>query len=475
MEEHMNVNQKKITVRDLLGINQAGIIWGRLAAFFFAFLISSLFINIVEMLIRSYSPAYDSWLVYIGLMIMTSFLFTACTAAVFYFIRGVYPAIIVSAIGYGIIITVIRYLLSSQPQAIFGIIFSLSWVFLVLIGLHLSGQWIKKTWLGLMTAYVFASVTQKIMIIIIYAIKEPEIIFSFKSELFSLVFIAMEAVTFGGLFWAGLQLRWSRWESAAVPAAVPGAVMPGAWKSHELSELKKAVDTRMIQKMLRPAAIGSILFGIIAIVMGVQGAEDHSLNIVLALIGALLFFEGIWCAAAPKPVGLVVDGIALIILGVWNILVTISNISAGAEGMSGFFVLGVWQIIWGVQSIKRYKHYSYLTGVTISPESLQGLNNMAANIKETSVSGDENMMEFQIKSLFKKTSLKGKLIEGMILLVGPKGEFFMDEIAKIEIKPTKTRSTADLIKASLNICDQTFLGEISQESMDRYHRWKSSS
>ena len=114
-------------------------------------------------------------------------------------------------------------------------------------------------------------------------------------------------------------------------------------------------------------------------------------------------------------------------------------------------------------------------GVTISPESMQGLNNMAANIKETSVSGDENMMEFQIKSLFKKTSLKGKLIEGMILLVGPKGEFFMDEIAKIEIKPTKTRSTADQIKASLNICDQTFLGEISQESMDRYHRWKSSS
>jgi hypothetical protein len=69
-------------------------------------------------------------------------------------------------------------------------------------------------------------------------------------------------------------------------------------------------------------------------------------------------------------VGLVVDGIALIILGVWNILVTISNISAGAESMSGFFVLGIWQIIRGIQSIKRYKHYSYPSGVTISQESM---------------------------------------------------------------------------------------------------------
>lgn len=193
MEEHMNVNQKKITLRELLGINPAGITWGRLAAFFFAYLISGLFINIVEMLIRSYSPFYGSWLAYIGMLILNSFLFTAVTAAGFYFVRGVYPAIIVSAASFGIIITVIRYLLGYPAQTVSNILFSGSWVFLVLTGLHLFGRWIKQTWLALMTAYLSASVAQNILIIIIYMIREPQSSFSVTSELVSLVFIALEA------------------------------------------------------------------------------------------------------------------------------------------------------------------------------------------------------------------------------------------------------------------------------------------
>jgi hypothetical protein len=472
MEERMNVSQEKITVKQLLGINQAGIIWGRLAAFFFAYLLSGLFISILEVLLRSSSPPYGSWLGYFGFFLLGSVLFTACIAAAFYFILDIYLAIVVSAIGYSLLNTGIRSLLGFTLQPVLSIIFGCFWTFLVLLGLHIYVRKIKPTWLALMTAYFSAAVIQKIIVIIIYLIKEPGIIFSVKDELISLVFTALEAAAFGGLFWVGLQMHWSRWEAVAVPAAAAVTAVPGSWKSHELSELKKAGDSRMIQKLLRPAAIGSIVFGVIAVVLGIQGAKDLPINVVLALIGIFLFIEGIWCAAAPKPVGLVVDGIALIILGIWNILVTFSNISAGAQSMSGFIVLGIWQIVWGIQSINRYKHYAHLSGVTISQESVQNLDNMAANIKEASVSGDESMIEFQIKTLFKKTSLKGKLIEGMILFVGPKNEFFMDEIPKIKIKPLKAGSTANPMRASLYIAGITLLGEITRESMDRYQRFQ---
>ena len=62
--------------------------------------------------------------------------------------------------------------------------------------------------------------------------------------------------------------------------------------------------------------------------------------------------------------------------------------------------------------------------------------------------------------------------EGMILFVGPKNEFFMDEIPKIKIKPLKAGSTANPMRASLYIAGITLLGEITQESMDRYHRFQ---
>ena len=473
MEERMNVSQEKITVKELLGINPGGIIWGRLVSFFFALLLSSLFVTILETLIRHFSPIYGSWLAYIGFSLMWTVIFAACSAAAFYFVRDIYLAIFVAAIGYSLLNTGARTLLGIQFQPVMSIIFGWSWIFLILLGLHISVRKIKPIWLALMTAYFSAAIIQKIFITIFYMIKEPGIGFSIGSELVSLVFTAIEAAAFGGLFRAGLQMQWSRWELAAVPAAAAGTATPGAWKSLELSELKKAVDSRMIQKMLRPAAIGSIVFGVIAVVMGTQGAEDVPINNVLALIGVLLFIEGIWCAAAPQPVGLVVDGIALIILGIWNILVTIANIEAGAQSMSGFILLGIWQISWGIQSIKRYKHYSYLSGVTVSQESRQNLDNMVNNIKLASASGDDSIIEFQVKTLFKKTSLKGKPVEGMLLFVGPKGELFMDEISKIEIKPTKANSTAYPMRASLNICGLTQLGEINQESMDRFHRWKS--
>jgi hypothetical protein len=54
MEEPMNVSQEKITVKELVGINPEGIIWGRLASFFFALLLSSLFITLLETLIRHF-------------------------------------------------------------------------------------------------------------------------------------------------------------------------------------------------------------------------------------------------------------------------------------------------------------------------------------------------------------------------------------------------------------------------------------
>lgn len=472
MEERMNVGQEKITVKELLGINQAGIIWGRLAAFFFAYFLSNIIINIVGILIQTDSLPFRFWLVYIASFTLSSFLITACSAAAFRFVRGIYPAIIIAAIGFSLLKTGFNALINPNSQPVSNLIQGCLWAFLVLLGLHLSIRNIKPTWLALMTAYFSAAVIQQILFIIIMLIAKRGSFLSIKSELISLIFIIVEAAVFGGLFWVGLQMQWSRWEAAAVPAAATGTAVSGTGKVPELSELKKAGDSRMIQKLLRPAAIGSIVFGVIAVVLGVQGAKHLPINIVLALIGMLLFIEGIWCAAAPKPVGLVVDGIALIILGVWNILVTFSNISSGAQGMSGFIILGIWQIIWGIQSMKRYKHYSYLSGVTISPESVQNLNDMANNIKEASVSGDESIMEFQIKTLFKRTSLKGKLIEGMILFVGPKREFFMDEISKIKIKPLKAGSTANPMRASLNIAGITLLGEITQESMDRFQRFK---
>ncbi len=474
----MNVRQEKITVKELLGIHREGIIWGRLSAFFYAYLLSALFIDILEILIRPLPTPFDSWSIYIVLLILTSFIFTACAVGGFLFVQGIYPAIIVSAVVYCIIATIIRCLFIIKLQVVITIIFSWGWIFLALAGLHISIRQIKKTWLALMTAYFSAIVILRIINITIILIQTRIVVnFTVQSELNFLVFSALKAAAFGGLFWVGLQRPGSRWEEADVPAAAPVIARPGTPGAREfpkLSELKKAADSMMIQKMLLPAAIGSIIFGIIAIIIGLErGIDAHPVEIILAFIGMALIIVGTWCAAAPNPLGLRVDGIALIILGGWNILVVILNLSYGVKGMIWFILLGLWQITWGIYSIKRSKYYSYLSGMTISQESLQELDNIADSISQAPVKEDESMIEFRVKTVFKKTLLKGKLLEDMILFVGSKGAFYMDKISKIEIKPFKTISTAYPAKASLNICGHTLVGEIPRKLMDRYLRWKS--
>jgi hypothetical protein len=122
----------------------------------------------------------------------------------------------------------------------------------------------------------------------------------------------------------------------------------GAQSSDEFAELKK---------QLKGAGIGSVIFGLVAVGLGAAFHQESAVNVVLAVIGVLLFAEGVWILVDPRPVGLVVDGIALWVIGIWNIVITIHNMSYGGHG-TVFGVLGVFQIIWGVNSIRRYGKFA---------------------------------------------------------------------------------------------------------------------
>ncbi|MDQ1351860.1 MAG: hypothetical protein QG657_2166 [Acidobacteriota bacterium] len=475
----MNIHQKKLSVKELVGCNNEGITWGRLAAFFAAYFLSLLFNMLFNMLTQDYQLPPGFWLPYISFTLLGAILFTACIAVVFRFVRHIYAAILISTLGYGIINTIFHIFLTPQYQrsVVQSVFVGWLWTFLLLMALHISVQNIKQTWWALIIAYFSAGAVHQIAMLIMSRILEPASIISLKAELSDLVMLALDAAVFGGLFWAGLQLRWSRWQMAGAAGAEAGTPLPWAESrgSFELVELKKAVDTRLIKKMLRPAAIGSIVFGIIAVVTGSSFAHGNPINVILAFIGIILILEGAWCAVAPQPMGLVVDGIVLIILGVWNGLVTFANIAAGAGSSGGFIVLGIWQIVLGIKSFKNYKTYAYLSNAPVPEESLQRLDLMADNINQLSENVDESIIEFQAKTLFKKTPLKGKFIEGMILFVNPGRDSYMDKIENVKLKPHKINPDQYPAQATLTVCGTVFMGEISQRGLERFNRWQSQS
>src|SRR5712691_11000070 len=100
----------------------------------------------------------------------------------------------------------------------------------------------------------------------------------------------------------------------------------------DMDELQQIAEYRRARKTLRAAGIGGIIFGVLALAIGVPLLTINLLNIVLVMIGLLLLVEGIWNVTYPTAEGVIVDGVALILVGVWNIFVTFFNALAAGGG-----------------------------------------------------------------------------------------------------------------------------------------------
>jgi hypothetical protein len=233
-----------------------------------------------------------------------------------------------------------------------------------------------------------------------------------------------------------------------------------------VDELQKASDYRLVRNQLRSSGIGSVIFGVMAIALGISFMEDNPINLILVLIGVFLFIEGIWIIAAPTPTGMIADGIALILVGFWNIGITI----AGGEG--GFFtVLGIFQIGWGIQSFRRYSRFSGALMEKPSVEILTWLDGIIKSTAKARAKNTDDIIEF---------SGDGKMWKGMLM---DNGAVFADMqqsdvifVSKEEVNIfTQDRDiTKKKLKASFKIGLREMKGKIASESFERFETWRAS-
>jgi len=185
-----------------------------------------------------------------------------------------------------------------------------------------------------------------------------------------------------------------------------------------INELEKVANYRMVRKLLRPAGIGSMIFGAFALLQGISSIEDNPINLILALIGGFLFLEGIWVLRYRTAKGLLIDGIALMVVGLWNIPVSLFNISQGSGGGHNLFIgLGVWQIFWGIQNITRYERFSGVSLEKPSEEALKRLDDIVKGIRRAKAKDHEAIIEFQAKTFPIPQSWKGKLFDDMAIFI----------------------------------------------------------
>ncbi len=457
----------------LAGVHERSICWGRLLSLFIALMISEVITSFRWVLTTKVSLPFSYWLhIILGQVILVGMILL-----VFYFIQNMWGAAFLTAIAFSILMTIINVIFYSISASTRTLSYSGIWTFIFIVGLFIAVRHLRPLWFSLMAGYFVATLIDYFLISGMQKLLESQSQPVSGRLLYSFLSILASSVAFGAIFYAGLKLPWSEWiEKEPAPSL---AFRPGEAKAfasgtspEDKSTLIKAADYKVVNSHLRPASFGSIIFGVIAIALGGSMANQNPINAFLVVIGIFLFIEGIWLLTSPGPKGFVVDGIAMIIIGVWNILITFANASSGGESIGFFFIIGVWQIIWGFQSFGRYKRFSYLAGEKPSKEALEKLEQALQGIMASSYKTSADIVEFKVKTAFKEWNWKGKLMDDVALFVA--GKKAIIPVRKDEVKLTLKGESSGLRphKGTLHLGKQKIAGTISPESLDRLREWK---
>lgn len=249
----------------------------------------------------------------------------------------------------------------------------------------------------------------------------------------------------------------------------------------EFEELQGVANLRVLRKTLRSRGIGSIVWGLIAIGLGLAAMDIDRVNGILAVIGVLLTIEGIWVVVAPAPAGMIFDGFALLILGIWNIAVTVMGMSSGNDSMPFFGVLGAVQIAWGCQSFAKYAHFSKLPHADSSAETLQRFDQLVNHVKEANMTSDTTLVEFVTTGRIGRKGQLGKTGAVFIAQRGRKrrrdGLGAVHDLIVAAKQDVSFRNNGEALapktlKVTFSVKRRKSSGVMPQEAFQRYEAWK---
>lgn len=247
----------------------------------------------------------------------------------------------------------------------------------------------------------------------------------------------------------------------------------------DLITLQAAADYlsyNLALKRMRRGAVGSIIFGIIALVMGLVGMQLNFLNGILVLIGLVLLVEGIWVVSVPKRFGILLEGITLILVALWNMVIlgswSVGNIGNFNWGLKGLLILAILQLVWGIESIKRYIVFLRFTPKIPTPKNATLINEMTNFVIAANPRQDKDILDFTQRCIPIDREWKGRLMNGVGLFVLGDGEDVLvarKDNVKFENEHKLTIRNAAIFRIGKRIMH----GFISPESFQKYQEWAS--
>jgi len=234
------------------------------------------------------------------------------------------------------------------------------------------------------------------------------------------------------------------------------------------ARLQQVADYRTVRKTLKNSATVSLIIGAITLAI----ALVPPLSIISAALGVMLLATGAWNLARPRPTGILVDGVSVILVGLYNIVSTVLEAQSGQGGSAIWIKMGIFQLIIGGQAFWRYAQFRDAFRIQVNDSEMQELDGMVSEMWKAKVKESSDIIEFKVSG-FHETPWKARLTDSLAVLatlggnevkVATRAEFDIAENGKVLIGKS--------LKATFTIGGKAMKGTLSPESFERFQLWK---
>ncbi len=235
-----------------------------------------------------------------------------------------------------------------------------------------------------------------------------------------------------------------------------------------IKEVQAAFDYKALAGMLRSGGIGSIVFGAIAVVMGISTVDQCALNGILAVIGAGLVVEGICVMLRPSPGGLILDGTAMMVVGGWNIFITLASMDAGG-GVPFFGVLGGYQIFTGFKTFAKYPRFAGSLRKRPPAAALKCAEELMAAITSKDAGQATRTVAFSVGNEQWRVGFHDEIA---VLVKGAQEEVVVTDAAHLQLVKQEIAKEGEQARVRLRVGDRRLDAVMAPDALSTYAEWK---
>jgi hypothetical protein len=243
------------------------------------------------------------------------------------------------------------------------------------------------------------------------------------------------------------------------------------FRRDEMPLLQKAVEDEVVRRRLKSSGIGATIFGVITLFVGVMPPVDF----LLIGLGALLSFSGLWNLVMVTPAGLLMSAISLIAVGLYNIGSVFAAAASGQHSSTAWPVLGVFQIIWGVQAIANWRRFRNTLSADLSDVVRARAHGMVDSLRKANPRNETDVVVFTAAGAAPTVVRLRLAPEGLLALAMGKDDviFASREQVTLDIKGESKFPRAT--KAVLRIAGRSWTGTTTPEGAERLRNWAAGS